>query len=151
MVNFITLEACKASDMFVTFYLLRGKVVTTTFGVGIDLGRNMKVSIPYHGVAKIDIELPTLLTRGSSGNNDIVDLRAFFGQDNGSIAISQAICTTHHINIPLAAKKKAFTKMFLSSILGLQRVANVVFIENENLTETSIYECMRIYTVLMSH
>ena len=47
-------------------------------------------------------------------------------RDNSSIAISQAICTTHHINIALSANQKMFTKTFLDSLMGLQKAITVL-------------------------
>ena len=106
--------------------ILRSKIESSTVGLGIELIKNLKVNIPYRGIINVKLELPTLLSRSRENNNDILDLKMFLDRDNGSIAISQAICTTHHVNIALSAKQKKFTKTFLDSLMGLQEAANVL-------------------------
>ena len=104
----------------------RGKVTSSTAGFGIELVKNVKFVIPYGKVLNLKIELPTLLSRSNSNNRINHDIKMFLDVENGSIAISQAVCTTHHINIALSAKQKRFTKSFLDSLIGLQKAANVL-------------------------
>ena len=53
------------------------------------------------------------------------ELKVFFQNQNGSIAVSQAICSTHKVDLILAARKKRFTQPFLDSIVGLQKASEV--------------------------
>ena len=106
-------------------FYFRGKVEISSVGYGIEIGKNVNIRIPYHEVVTIGVELPTILTRSSDGNRRIKELKLFFDKENGSIAVSQAICTTHKVDIVLSARKKQFTKPFLDSILGLQKASEV--------------------------
>ena len=69
--------------------------------------------------------MPTLLTRSSEGDETVSELKLFFQNQNGSIAVSQAICSTHKVDLILAARKKRFTQPFLDSIVGLQKASEV--------------------------
>ena len=97
----------------------------SSLGFGIEIGKKVNIRVPYHELVTIDVELPTILTRSAEGNKRIKELKMFFEKENGSIAVSQAICSTHKVDIVLAARKKQFTKPFLDSILGLQRASDV--------------------------
>ena len=94
-------------------------------GHGIEVLKKVKVRIPYHDIVTISINLPTLLTRSSEGNKYVNELRFWFEKENGSIAVSQAMCSTHKIDLVLAARRKQFTKPFLDSIVGLQKASEV--------------------------
>ena len=48
---------------------------------------------------KVSIVLPTLFRRGSSTDDEIQRIEKFLVNDRGSIAISQAICSTHRVDI----------------------------------------------------
>ena len=65
-----------------------------------------------------------------------IDLKMFLDVENGSIAVSQAKCITHHINIALSAKNKRFTKTFLDAVLSLQLAADVL----NNMFSYMLYE-----------
>ena len=107
------------------FFPFRGKVEISTVGYGIEVLKKVKVRVPVHEVVTIDVQLPTLLTRSSEGNRNIRELKFFFEKENGSIAVSEAICSTHQVDLVLAAKQKKFTKPFLDSIVGLQKASDV--------------------------
>ena len=89
--------------------------------------KKVKINIPYHDIVTIGIQLPTLLSRSTEGNKYINELKFFFERENGSIAISQAMCSTHKVDLVLAATRKQFTKPFLDNIVGLQKATDVRF------------------------
>ena len=99
---------------------------STTTGYGIELVKDVKVVIPVNGVMNVRLNIPTILSRSTEYSNEDVDIKNFFDVENGSIAISQAKCTTHHINIALSAKQKRFTRTFLDAIIILQQAADVL-------------------------
>ena len=103
----------------------RGKVEMSTVGMGIEIGKDVKVRVPYHKIATIELELPTLLTRSYEGDTRIKELKLFFSQENGSIAVSHTICTTHQVDLVLSSREKQFEKTFLDSLLGLQKASDV--------------------------
>ena len=76
----------------------------------------------------VQLHLPTFLTRSNKYTKENTELKMFFDVENGSIAVSQAKCTTHHINIALSAKHKRFTKTFLDALIVLQLAADVLTI-----------------------
>ena len=107
-------------------YIYRGKIETSTVGYGIEFGKDIEIKIPVHKLATtFTIKVPTLLTRSSEGDETVSELKLFFQNQNGSIAVSQAICSTHKVDLILAARKKRFTQPFLDSIVGLQKVSEV--------------------------
>ena len=108
--------------IFLTF---RGKVDISSIGYGIELAKEVKVNIPYHDLVTIGVQLPTLLSRSTEGNKYINELKFFFERDNGSIAISQAMCSTHRVDLVLASAKKQFTQPFLDSMVALQNASKV--------------------------
>ena len=61
------------------------------------------------------------------------ELKLFFQNQNGSIAVSQAICSTHKVDLILAARKKRFTQPFLDSIVGLQKASEVSLLNSVSL------------------
>ena len=73
----------------------------------------------------IGVQLPTLLSRSTEENKYIKELKFFFEQENGSIAISQAMCSTHRVDLVLASAKKQFTEQFLDSMVALQNASYV--------------------------
>ena len=77
--------------------------------------------------------MPTLLTRSSEGDETVSELKLFFQNQNGSIAVSQAICSTHKVDLILAARKKRFTQPFLDSIVGLQKASEVSLLNSVRL------------------
>jgi hypothetical protein len=103
-------------------------VEISAIGYGIEIMKKVKVRIPYHDIVTIDVNLPTLLTRSWEGNKYVKELKFWFEKENGSIAVSQAMCSTHKIDLVLAARRKQFTKPFLDSIVGLQKASQVCFI-----------------------
>ena len=97
----------------------------STVGMGIEIGKDVKVRVPYHKIATIELELPTLLTRSYEGDTRIKELKLFFSQENGSVAVSHTICTTHQVDLVLSSREKQFEKTFLDSLLGLQKASDV--------------------------
>ena len=103
----------------------RGKVEISTIGYGIELAKEVKVNIPYHDLVTIGVQLPTLLSRSNEGNKYTKELKFFFERENGSIAISQAMCSTHRVDLVLASAQKQFTEQFLDSMVALQNASYV--------------------------
>ena len=65
----------------------------------------------------LKIKLPTLFRRGSSNDDEIERVKKFLIENRGSIAISQALCSTHRVDIS-AISKKTFTEPFLEAVKG---------------------------------
>jgi hypothetical protein len=114
------------------FCFYRGKAKNSFFGLDLKFGEG--VTIPYKPHAAVPItvnfQLPTLFSRSTSRDNEIQKVRDFLIKDHGSIAISQAVCTTHRIDIA-PRSKKAFTMPFIDAVKGLQIAAT----ENDTLKE----------------
>ena len=88
--------------------------------------QDLNVVVPIQGLMNVRLNLPTFLSRSSEYNTENIDLKMFLDKEKGSIAVSQAKCITHHINIALSAKNKRFTKTFLDAVLSLQLAADVL-------------------------
>ena len=73
----------------------------------------------------IGVQLPTLLSRSNEGNKYAKELKFFFERENGSIAISQAMCSTHRVDLVLASAQKQFTEQFLDSMVALHNASYV--------------------------
>ena len=99
---------------------------SSTTGYGVELVQDLNVVVPISGLMNVRLNLPTFLSRSSEYNTENIDLKMFLDKEKGSIAVSQAKCITHHINIALSAKNKRFTKTFLDAVLSLQRAADVL-------------------------
>ena len=108
------------------YFILSWKINSSTTGYGIELIKDFKVVIPMSESINVKLHLPTFLTRSNKYTKENMDLKMFFDTQNGSIAVSQAKCTTHHINIALSAKHKRFTKTFLDALIVLQLAADVL-------------------------
>ena len=87
--------------------------------------KKTKVRIPYHNLVTITVQLPTFLSRSTERNKYVNELKWFLERENGSIAISQAMCSTHRIDLVLAAVRKQFTRPFLDSMVELQNASYV--------------------------
>ena len=99
---------------------------SSTTGYGVELVQDLNVVVPMSGLMNVRLNLPTFLSRSSEYNTENIDLKMFLNKEKGSIAVSQAKCITHHINIALSAKNKRFTKTFLDAVLSLQLAADVL-------------------------
>ena len=99
---------------------------SSTTGYGVELVQDLNVVVPMSGLMNVRLNLPTFLSRSSEYNTENIDLKMFLDKEKGSIAVSQAKCITHHINIALSAKNKRFTKTFLDAVLSLQLAADVL-------------------------
>ena len=99
---------------------------SSTTGYGVELVQDLNVVVPIQGLMNVKLNLPTFLSRSSEYNTENIDLKMFLDKEKGSIAVSQAKCITHHINIALSAKNKRFTKTFLDAVLSLQLAADVL-------------------------
>ena len=125
------------------FVYFRGKVEISTIGYGIELGKDVKVNIPYHNLVTIGVQLPTLLSRSTEGNKYIKELKFFFERENGSIAISQAMCSTHKVDLVLASAQKQFTEQFLDSMVALHNASYV-----SNFHFLLLYRFSKLYLTL---
>ena len=105
---------------------------SSTTGYGVELVQDLNVVVPMSGLMNVRLNLPTFLSRSSEYNTENIDLKMFLNKEKGSIAVSQAKCITHHINIALSAKNKRFTKTFLDAVLSLQLAADVLNILSRN-------------------
>ncbi len=69
------------------------------------------------------MKLPTLFSKFSSKDKAMQNIMNFFVKENGSIAVSQAKCTTHRVDISRPYTKKLFTLPFLDALRGLEAVS----------------------------
>ena len=109
-----------------SYFNLSWKINSSTTGYGIELIKDFKVIFPMSESINVRLNLPTFLTRSNKYTKENMEVKMFFDIENGSIAVSQAKCTTHHINIALSAKHKRFTKTFLDALIVLQLAADVL-------------------------
>lgn len=70
----------------------------------------------------VNFEMPTLFSKSRSHDNQLEKVKAFFHRENGSIAISQAVCSTHRVDVSPRAPKKALTWPFIEAVKGLYMV-----------------------------
>lgn len=109
-----------SSSWCIKLLYFRGKVKNSLMGFDSNFGE--KLTIPYKpNVAlpvSINMVMPTLFSRSSSHNDDIDRALNFFTKERGSIAISQAICSTHRVDLQSNSASK-FTQPFIEAIKGM--------------------------------
>ena len=74
-------------------------------------------------VAIASLKLPTLFSRSRSNDDELERVKSFFEKENGSIAVSQAACSTHRIDVSPKASK-IMTLSFVGAVKGLHLVSN---------------------------
>ena len=74
---------------------------------------------PMAGISAIRI--PPLFTRSWSNNEDINRVKDFYVKEGGAIAITEAVCLTHRVDIG-DLSKKIFVEPFIDSAKSLQDV-----------------------------
>ena len=88
-------------------------------GTGLDsLDLNEDSSV---GSGRSTIRIPPLFTRSWSDNKDINRVKDFFVKESGSIAITEAVCLTHRVDISDLSKKQ-FVEPFLDSVKSMHSV-----------------------------
>lgn len=96
--------------------------------IGLDLSFGEDLEIPYRPFVSIPItinfKMPTLMSRSQSSDNQIQMVKDFFSKENGSIAVSQAACSTHRVDISSKSPRKTFMPSFMEAIKGLYLVSN---------------------------
>ena len=73
------------------------------------------------GAGRSTIRIPPLFTRSWSDNKDINRVKDFFVKESGSIAITEAVCLTHRVDISDLSKKQ-FVEPFLDSVKSMHSV-----------------------------
>ena len=73
------------------------------------------------GAGRGAIKIPPLFTRSWSDNEDIDSVKDFFVKEGGSVAITEAVCLTHRVDISDLSKKQ-FVEPFIDSIKSLNSV-----------------------------
>ena len=73
------------------------------------------------GSGRSTIRIPPLFTRSWSDNKDINRVKDFFVKESGSIAITDAVCLTHRVDISDLSKKQ-FVEPFLDSVKSMHSV-----------------------------
>ena len=71
------------------------------------------------------VEVPPLYSRVLDTSSELKDLKEFLDQKNGTVASSEAICTTNKVDIAVNSPNKRFTSVFLDSVLALQKAADL--------------------------
>ena len=89
------------------------------------MGKDLK--IPYRPAVAIPItlnfKLPILFSRSRTNDDEIERVKAFFDQEKGSIAISQATCSTHWVDLSWNGPK-VLTQTFIEAVKGLHMASN---------------------------
>ena len=108
--------------IFFTNVNFRGKTKSSFESMSKIVGKDL--TIPYKPSMSspftLTMRLPTLFSRSSSKDDEIEHVRDFFRNENGSIAVSQAKCETHRIDISSHHTKKEFTLPFLDAMKALE-------------------------------
>ena len=73
------------------------------------------------GAGRSAIRIPPLFTRSWSNNEDINQVKDFFVKEKGSVAITDAVCLTHKIDISDLSKKQ-FVEPFIDSVRSIYAV-----------------------------
>ena len=76
------------------------------------------------GAGRSTIRIPPLFTRSWSDNKDINRVKDFFVKESGSIAITEAVCLTHRVDISDLSKKQ-FVEPFLDSVKSMHSVIKI--------------------------
>lgn len=73
------------------------------------------------GAGRSAIKIPPLFTRSWSNSQDIDRVKDFFVKEKGSVAITDAVCLTHKIDISDLSKKQ-FVEPFIDSVRSIYSV-----------------------------
>ena len=73
------------------------------------------------GAGRSAIRIPPLFTRSWSNNEDITRVKNFFVKEKGSVAITEAVCLTHKVDISDLSKKQ-FVEPFIDSVKSIYSV-----------------------------
>lgn len=89
------------------------------------VGKDLKVPyIPAIALPlTISFKLPVLFRRGRAKDNEIDRIKSFFENEKGSIAVSQAACTTHRVDLSWKSSK-SLTQSFIEAVKGLNLASN---------------------------
>ena len=99
---------------------VRGKMKNSLMGFSSSFGNDLEIPYkPYLALPiTVNFKLPTLFSRSSSRDDDIDRLKRFFMEEEGAIAMSQAACFTHRVDISIKAKK-VLSAPFQEALKGL--------------------------------
>ena len=94
-------------------------------GMKSSVGEDLEVPYkPKPGVpVNINLKLPTLFSRSRSNDDQLKRVKKFFEEEKGSVAISQAACSTNRIDLSSMASK-TMTLSFIEAVKGLHFVSN---------------------------
>ena len=105
--------------------IFRGKVKHSLIGIKNSVGKDLE--IPYKPNLAVPVtitfKMPTLFSRSRSNDDEIDRMRTFFEDEKGSVAVSQAVCSTHRVDISPRASK-TMTTSFIEAVKGLHLVSN---------------------------
>ena len=87
---------------------------------GVGLG-SLDVNGATAGAGRAAIKIPPLFTRSWSNSQDIDRVKDFFVKEKGSVAITDAVCLTHKIDISDLSKKQ-FVEPFIDSVRSIYSV-----------------------------
>ena len=102
-------------------------------GMKSSVGKDLEVPYkPKPGVpVTINLKLPTLFSRSRVNDDQLERVKNFFEVENGSVAVSQAACSTNRIDVS-SMDSKTMTLSFIEAVKGLHFVSNET-IEQQNL------------------
>ena len=68
--------------------------------------------------SQFSIRLPSLFSRSWESSENINNIKDFFVKENGSIAVTEALCITHKVDNS-DTSKKTFTEPFIDTVVAL--------------------------------
>ena len=68
--------------------------------------------------SQFSIRLPSLFSRSWESSENINNIKDFFVKEKGSIAVTEALCITHKVDIS-DTSKKTFTEPFIDTVVAL--------------------------------
>ena len=71
--------------------------------------------------SSFEIRFPALFSRSWEKENDVNKVKDFFVKEKGTIAVTEALCITHKVDIS-DESKKVFTEPFIDAVRALNEV-----------------------------
>ena len=104
---------------------VNGKTRTVTTGYGIETKLNLRGDLNLGGGSgddgSLSMTIPPLFSRSWADNRDRKSVRDFFVKEGGAIAVTEAICLTHKVDIA-DLSKKYFVQPFVDSVKALMNI-----------------------------
>ena len=96
------------------------RALTTGFGIELGMAVNGDVNLPRDG-GDLGFNIPPVFSRSWSNNKDRESVVKFYVKEGGSIAVTEALCLTHKVDIS-DLSTKYFVQPFIDSVVALSKV-----------------------------